>query len=799
MIRYQDLYSWDNGLVEQGETGVLEHTDGAVSVAFTWSGYSTELKSSEHVSSLFLQYYKTLNQLPKHDDILIENHFLRTYDNSVCQSYVRYGTQHMTRYQEFGGAMRDAIASHISDMAMTNRIVTVVTMKQFLSPIAKLRAKATHQRIRKNAVRLHRIASDFAANLPGSRLLTYAELEQQIWAHYHRDLDRSSRLPGVNQRFRLSHRIASKPTWDDGFVRLGDTYTKVVLIVDYADAGINWFYELARQCGCEIHITQVLRPTDSGGVLAHSSTQTRKSLESASAIGGESERGKVDDHNDFRRYVADNDLAIFHNCFVIKMHHVDKELLTDLYRDFKNGLDPNMVVSDGEESIAMAFWRSSQIAQGHTMSYMRPDHTWQVAHMAPIICFDDGNRETPQMLRITSDATAVTFGFPRDGTNHTVTGAKTGGGKGVNTVAQISELFPLGFNFYISEVGASYKWVVEAFGGSYYHLDPNTTVVSPFPDYALADPKKEGYPLPADIVSPTIGALLPLLAHRNQPEMHVHITSVAEQIMQAHYALTENPATKAPTLADYYRFANDCKGEFAGVQNKAAQTIVENLESFLSSTAGSNFDRADTLNFDAGIVGVDFKPLMANEELAKFMLVFIALRYKQLAFANDTPTRIILDEQHEFNRIDAELIKTLAMQLTRMGRKEAGAYQGISQEILDMGLEPGILNQITHRELMYTQSGHAEIADVLKLNNTGLSRWRGYVDPESAGQSMNYRQCIRMVGDTTYDLQLRFPQILLDLAHSSPAALRMKEAIGKTTKDPFKRLQLFREAMNSRA
>jgi len=792
---YEDQYTWGTGFaIPDTKFEAMEHTDGSLSIAFVWDGYATELTETGKMESAFNNYAKALQAI-SNTKVTFENHFLREFDSQVCSEYLEYGQAKTIRHHEISSFIRQEMADTIGAMAMENTLLTVVTLSHRISPLAGIMPKRSHKKIRQNAKPLLDAAHEFSTHLPNARFLSYSEFEAFIWLLYHRDNGRQNRVPAPNPRFNLKNRVARKPEWKNGALKLGDTYTKVALVLDYPDASPNWFYKIANRYGCEIHITQIFGRTDTGAEMVKSSSQTKKAVESASEIGGENEAGKIQDHSDFRRFVSDNNLGIFNNCYIIKLHHVDYEVLDDIYRQFKNHIGENAVLSDDNPDVAYLYWRVSQPGQGYKSAFLRPDHTLQIANMAPIIRFKEGDTRFRDCLRITSDAKAVTFGYPPDGTNHQITAAKTGSGKGVENVAKIFEMYPLGTNFYITEVGASYKWAVEAFGGDYYHLDPNSTVISPFPDFKLAD-KSRTNPLDSDIVSPTIGSLLPLIGAGFEGTNH--ISSVGEQIMQAMYSIMDAEEGKSsPTLADFYHVADQAKSEFSGAQSRAAITICENLDSFLSSSAGSNFEKADSINFDAGIVGVDFKRLMDSEELAKFLLVFITLRFKQLAFANSNPVRIVLDELHEFERIDRELIKTLIKQITRMGRKEAGAYHGISQEIMDNAMEPGILNQVTNREFMYMQSGHTEASELYRINDGALNRWKNYTDPEAAGSHMDYRQCLRMVGDDTFDLHLRFPQSLLDLAHSSPRALAIKAEIGKQTTDLFERLQLFRQAMEA--
>lgn len=794
MRYYNDLYTWVGCLPLDGEPNtVMEHSDGTVSLVLYWDGLSTELKTDSAIANLYQGYYQSLADLGQEHRLHVENHWLRLFSDEIAHEYWEYGKRNTVRSQEFGGFIRQAMAEHLGTRGMTNTVAMVLSLPARLPFLAGIRPATARSKLRKNGHHLLKLARDIATGLPGGRLARYDEYERFIWQCYHRDLDRDDQLPPPNGRFKLSHRVASKPEFQDETLKLGDTYSKVALLIDYPDANLDWFYQLAIWWGIELHVTQILKPLDAGVEQQRSASQSERAVESANVIGGEDVAGKLNDHNDFRRFISDNNLALFGNCYIIKMHHTDPAFLEDRYREFRKALRPDAVIHDSQEELIRLYWRVSQPGQGYGSRFLRPDHTWQVAHMAPVIRFSRGDKENPQMLRLTSEAQLVTFAYPRRGTNHALTAAKTGSGKGVQQTVQIGELYPLGVNFYIGEVGPTYKWVVEGFGGTYFHLDPNKTVVSPFPDFAMAH-EGEGNPLDADIVAPTIGALMPLLASAKEKDIEHHIQSVGEQLLQVVYRFTEpGQGIKAPSLATFFNVAEEYKDEFTGVHKKACQTIINNLHSFLSTTAGSRFTGTDTLDFNSGIVGVDFKPLLGNESLAKFMLVFVALRFKQLAFSNSNPCRIVLDELHEFQRIDPVLIATLVKQLTRMGRKEAGFFHGISQEPLDIAVEDGVLKQITHRELLYLQDGHDEIAQAMKVNPSVLRRWKAYPDPEAVNRTLNYRQGIKMVGEDAFDLHLTFPQILLALADSSPDGLELKEKIGQRTRDPLERLRLFME------
>lgn len=789
---YQSRYSWNYFKRVHG-VDVLAHTDNSVSIAFRWDGFHTALQANARVQEIFENLRGILHGLPHDQDVVIENHFSREYSDDVSQAYWDYGEKHIVRHHDFAKAVRSEMANLISSIAMKTRVLCVVTLEQRLTPLDTMFPKRALKKSTRSSEQLIRIVKEHMTRLPGAKLLDNIEFEEEIWRIYHRERALSGKIPKPNPRFKLCDRIATKPSFEHGCIKIGNTYSKVILLVDYPDAEPNWFYNIAQFSGIDFHVTQILKPMDVSRIVRASASQSERAQESAAAIGGESVREKMGDHDSYRSIIANRKLKAYNNAYIITLHHPDPEVIEDCARSIVDLLGESTVIAPYTEEVSFAMWRASQLAQGHRTPFLRDDHTLQAANMAPVITFDEGDKVNRHMLRVTSDAQAITLSYPAGGSNHTITAAKTKSGKGIETGAQMCELYPLGVNFYGAEIGSSYKWVVEAFDGDYFHLDSNT-VISPFPDYSLADTTNEKAPIDADIVNPTIGSLLPLLA-RGAKDLEHHIEPIAQTMMSWMYLQPPQAGKKAPTLKTFFDMADTAVGHFSGVQRKAAQAIKENLDSFLIGSSGQNFENADSLDFSKGIVFVDFKNLMGNEALSKFLFVFITLRFKQLAFADSNPVRIILDELHEFVRIDPVLTMTLIKQITRMGRKEAGFFHGISQEVLDMDLELGILNQISHRNFMFLQDGHQETAKKFNMNDRVLRRWQSYKDPEAPGFDLQHRECMRMHAESSFDLHLKFPQPILDLAHSSPDALKIKNEIGKITKDPFERLRLFRERM----
>lgn len=788
---YQTRYTWSHFKNVDGEA-LLQHRDGCVSVAFTWSGIDTTMKETPVIQDLFNEIYGAMGSLPENVGLFIENHFFRKHNGELAEKYLQYGEDNIVRDKEFAMMIREEQAKLIYGMSVENELITVLTFKTLIKPIDKMFPKRALDKRKKDGVKLVDIARRFMSHLSDAKFLSAHEIEQAIWYSYYRDKENNDEACVPNPRFELAQRIATMPVYDNGLLRVGQTYTKVLLLVDYPDSDVNWFLRLAKYASAELHVTQIIEPFPLDRSIQKSTSTTKSTLEGATAIGGELMAGKVKDLTQYRAFVSENDLKVFKNAYIIKMHGDDPKELKENAHELTKLLGAGTVVSGENENIEMAMWRFSQIAQGHKSSFMREDHTLQVGNMAPVIKFSRGDEKNLQMLRITDESQPICLSYPKDGINHAITIAKTGSGKGVDTVTAFAELYPLGYNIFGVEIGASYKWLVEAFGGDYFHLD-SETVVSPFPAYALANRDNKDQPLHGDIANPLVEILMPLL-EQGHKDIYNHIEAVAGKITMDMYRADPVEGRIGPTLANFYEMAEKRKGDFEGSQDKALRAILENVDSFLSH-AGKNFANADSINFEKGICFADFNAIKSQTTLAKMLLSFILTRYDQIGFATKTPTIIPFDEMHEFSAMDKALVGRSIRVLSRMGRKEATYFHGITQEMHDIEVDAGVLNQIDNKNFLYMESGHEDIASQFKLNDVALGTWKGFLNPKPMSGDIGFRQNLRMSGGNQYNLYLKSPKMLLNLADTSPLGLELKEKIGAQTKDPIKRIQLLSEAM----
>ena len=807
MASYQDLFTWALVLPDD-EIGVIENHDGSCFAAFTWEGVPSDVCGNQAALNIKYQnYYQFLNEITKYD-VVIENHFFRTADSSLAKKYIEYGEKNIKRSKELGLFFRKKLADHLSKFGRANQILTVVSI-----PAAKtglFKNKKQRNKIYSQKDQLKTIINELVSFLPKVSILDKNELLESIIGCANKDRYKSKSF-SLRDDLYINHQIIKKPKWDEelGLLCQENYFTRVLFLVDYPEAEIEWFSILSTIGGIDVEVCQIIKPLDTNAETMKSARQGQKAGEAGNAIGGEEVAGKIIDGNHFRQFVSNNNLSMFGQCYVIKLHHTDKKVLKEKCKILEQKLTRQGVTYCAHrEEIARLYHRVSMMGQGYKTPFLRPDHSLLVGNMAPIVKYNEGDTDTPQMLRLTSQSTIIADSFQENGVHHRVTAAKTGSGKTVYHAAEICELFPLGFNFYITEVGRGFEWIVEMFGGDYFVLDAEKTVVSPFPCYDLdfkneADEGEEHTPVPAHIIGATIEAIMPILmgtSDFSKRDDFAHFQSSAEEIFQACYLPNFKGDFDAPTLETYLNVGVKVLPHFTSEpKKKAARIMLDNLDSFLSRAEGKIFKKADSIDFSKPIIGIDFSVLLESEnnDLAKYMLTFIGMRFRQLAFANENMCFNIFDEYHEFQAIDPILMEKLSRQMTRRGRKKAAYFNPISQAVGDMfsGAEgEGDINQYTHKNLMYYGTEHGDIAEIFKLSDNANAIWKGYRDPLEGG--FNYRQCLRVKGDKHYDLHLTYPQVFGDLTDSNPRAVSIKEEINLITSDPFERLALFREKID---
>lgn len=783
---YPGLYTWSHLIGDE----VVAHQDGAVSVLIDWDGIDAELLTDLERRQAWSSVVTALGVIPQ--GYCAEFHLWREWDDSLAQAYLAK-QEAIVRGGELSRALREAHAAHLAQYGMRNEVAVVLTRV----PPSPLPWGATRALVRqaRDAQDLLERARLLASKLPGGRVAGADRYLGRIQQSY--DRARFARGHGVRvePQFLLAEQLVPvAPEEREGGVTLGDQTSKVLLVFLYPDAEPGWFVGLAA-LGLPMHVVQVVLPVDTKAAMRASERSSDLAEGTLGRRGQDTQWQTVKDLAGFRQFVAEQNLSIFQNVFVVHLHGEPTQLRrsTEIVTDW---IERQGGQVRDQAYVQLPYWRAAQPGQGYRAPMFRPDHTWQIAAMCPAQVYRLGD-PNPESLRLGESGQLIGFSLLNQPVAHSFTVAITGGGKGVDKVATIAETYPLGIDWYLAEIGGSYRWVVEGFGGTYTKIDPGETVVNPLPPYAVAvnDPARpDTYPLNPVLAGGTVNALAFLLTD-GHTTLDIHQTAAAQGALQVLYA-DPAPERAVPTLVDYLQELERVDDIEQPEQREAARRMAANLASFLDTAEGRIFAREDNLLLSEGITGVDLKEVdRASPKLLKFYLVFLALRFNHLAFARRNPARVLLDELHKFVAIAPEVIGRLISELARMGRKDGAAIDLVTQGIAEIDvIETEVINSMPLRSLLYRGDEWEAIAKRINMPPGPLAVWTKFPYP----LTLDWRPALRSVGPEYYHLHLTFPSLLLDLAATSPEDLDLKEAIGKTVTDPLDRLRVFRARKEGR-
>lgn len=788
LAQYADRYTWSHPLSGPGVDGVIAHQDGAVSCAIHWRGVDAEMLSETERRERWADLHTVLGSIGT--EHVAEFHLWREEDDSVAHAYLDQ-SRRIVRGGALAHAAREAMAEHLAPYGMSNRAAVVLTR---LRPKGfSFGAKRALVNQAESALALMTRARELCAKLPGAELAARDDYLAMIVQSYDRRAFKAGAAWRYDPQFLLSEQLLREaPELVSGrYLRIGPSHSRVLLVHLYPDAAPGWFVGLAA-LGIPMHVVQIVHPVNTRQSLKASERASDFAEGSMGRRGRDSAAQSVKDMHEFRQFVTANGLAIFKNAYIIHLHGTPAEL------DEQSGVIGDWIDTNGgqvrdADYVQLPYWRAGMPGQGYRVPRWRPDHTWQVANMLPAQVFARGDAN-PESLRLGQSGQLVGLGLTTQSIPHSFTVAMTGAGKGVEKVATIAETFPLGIDWYIAEIGGSYRWVVEGFGGTYSKVDPTETVVNPLPPYSATDPHGR-FPLDAMVAGGTVNALAFLLTD-GKTELPVHHAAAAQSALQVLYAVPKADKL-APSLPDFLaELENAARDLDSTPQKLAAKDMAANLASFLETTEGRIFARDDNLVLSEGITGVDLKEVdRASPKLLKFYLVFLALRFNHLAFARRNPSRVLLDEMHKFVAIAPDVVGKLISELARMGRKDAAAIDLVTQGIAEIdAIEAEVLNSMPIRTLLYRPDGWDDIARRIGMPAAPLEVWKGFPYPER----LPWRPALRSIGPDYYNLHLTFPPLLLDLAATAPADLDLKDEVGALTTDPIERLRLFREHREAR-
>jgi len=782
LSKYEQNYSWSHPIGDH----CIAHHDGAVSCIISWNGVDAELMSDDERQRVWINFYRLLGSLS--EEYCIENHFWREKDNVLAQKYLDKNNE-IIRCKDFAVHIREEHAKHLSMYSRKNEVAIVLTKLPVKKRFFAAKSQLAHQSREKEV--LLKEANKLIKQLPGGSLMGVQFYLDKIKQSVRRTAYNKNKTATHNENMLLSEQaFMEAPKLTNNKILNEGTHSKVLLLYLYPDAYPAWFTMLGA-ITADIHISHIVFPTNTRGMMKKAEKETDFAAGIASKRGRDYSDKNIKDLASYRNIIAENNLDIFRNAFIIHISgdEIEVDNSTDLMIEW---LEKNGAEIKSSDYIQLPFYRVAMPGQGYRSPFLRPDHTWQVADMMPVQVFDEGD-QNPESLRLGEGSQLVGFNLTNQTIAHSFTVAMTGAGKGVEKGASIIETYPFGIDWYIAEVGQSYRWTVEALGGTYTTIDPDKNVVNPFPSFDVAfqhqdeQDIKDALPLSSKIVGGTIGSLAFLLTGGKPDFENPHQRASAQMVLQMLYASAENESREAPTMMDYFTEISEADYFENNEQKEAADFMAANLQSFLSTSEGKLFTKQNNLTLSDGITGVDLKDVLnASEELLKFYLVFISLRMSQLAYYRPNKARILLDEMHVFVKISPEVIGSLISGISRMGRKDHSFIDLVTQGIKEIDcIEDEVMNSMPLRTLLYRSDGHDEIASRISMNKGALDVWKNMPYPEG----LSYRPGLRSVGEKYSNLHLTFSESVMALTDTSD--LKLKERIAAETKDPIERIHKF--------
>ncbi len=761
--RYCDVYTWSHGLSES----VVAHGDGAASLAILWNGLDGEFEDRAGRSREWAAIERVLDRLP--EQYWLEFHLWRERRADAARDYLAHYEQ-ATRKSPFAATMRQAIAEHLAPHFLVNVVALIVGRLPRME--AGVRRALNGQARR--AKELEALAAELASLLPGGRIATVHEYAGLVQRSY----DKGPALAAFDPWLSLAEQLVVVPPRPQR--RALDVDGRVVrmhYLHLYPEVDSAWILPSVSG-SISLHVSQVVMPATTERALRASERADRLAQGGLANKGRERQLAALKEMQHFRQEVADHDWRVHRNAYMVcaEIENVPAAALTQLIE----GLQGRGGRVRDDDFVQLPFFRVSQPGQGYRAPIWRPDHAALIAAMAPTQVFRAGSPH-PESLRLGLASQPLHFDYSHQVVAHGFTVAMTGAGKGVDKVATMIETYPFGVDWYVLEIGSTYRWAVEALGGRYTRIDPGTCAVNPLPRRA---PGAAG--LDPLLASGTLNILAFILTDgRTLLDFHEQAAGAA--------ALTRLYGTDAPTdpgLADFLVSLEELT-DVSPEQRQAAHVMAANLHSFLETPEGRIFAGPDNVHLSPGISGVDLRDVdRASPKLLTFYLVFLCLRFLNLAFANRNQARVLLDEIHRFVAHAPGVLSRLVSEIARMGRKEAAAVDIVTQGLAEIDLmEKEIVNSMPLRSLLYRNDGWEEIAARIGMPERALQLWRRLPFP----LNLPWRPAIRSVGPEYYGLRLTFPRMVLALADTTPEGLARKERLGAESSDPLARLARYLE------
>ena len=749
------------------------HTDGAISAIAELNGYDIYMATPDAANGYLNGLRALIDTAPT--QVALEFHVRRRRDQANVQRFMQ---QPLKRQAKLLGALRRTYIEHLAGYFYHNQVFLVIQwhddstarkLQNLLLPDGPQRALRV---AKANCQKLDDYCRRLSGSLKDMRLLPVEEAFKFLYAasHYYP----CEQLP--DQSYLLKEVLMPSGEERNGLYCMNGVHIKPFLMYFYPEPDLRILTDMMASLPIELDLAFYLRRRDYGAFLRKSGGDEVRQERQITATDVEAVK-RLEDIAAWRRYVVDNGLQIFNNCFYLKLYGSPETL-----EEHTVGLSEKLsalgaiVESERLTEHAILYCLPTHMYLGR---FMRQDHTEMVLSLLPAIRFNQGSGHEEALVATNFTFTGLNYANKSGGEfYHSLTIAKTGSGKGVMNCARILQLYGLGYDFYTIEIGSTYEFLFRLLGGDYVAIDPDKSVINPFPLCS-----EVGKQLSSALVAPTVRSLARILTD-GKSMLSVHQIAVCEMAIKRIYTaqfIKKHNIAKAPTLAHFYLGLGELASKSLNDEQKRARDgLLVNVGSFLDTIIGERFKEEDNLSLNAPLFGADFKKLKDEPQLLITYLTFLSLRYGQKALFRRAPTFIVIDELHEFIRVDKETIRTLCAQIARMGRKESGYISLITQEVDDIAaLDPALINQMFITNLLYTESRHEQARKHFPaLNDRAYAIWRSYQQAYE-----DHRAAMLGFGGRWQDVFLTYPRAILALADTRSEMLTLKEQLMQKHQD----------------
>ena len=482
---YVDGFTWKSNL----NGYVIAHAGGVVSVAFTWGGTRDSFFSTAEHERELNRRIAFLRSLPVDRGLVVENHLIRQKDDRLVDAYLEEGRK-MDLEQPappIVADIRSQVAETYRPMSRSNQVMTVLSLGpepgkkgilnqswSFVRNTATGRYRQQDRLARELLEEIDKLKSDF----PGLKLLTKDQYAEQI-----QRLQQPNESPHViDWRFNLAEQLTTnKPEWDGKCIKVRDTYFASFLVQAYPNMGLGWVHGFVG-APVDCHVCQIISPKAVGKALdANKSQANFEEATLSSKRGTDLAISKLSDAKRYRQYVADNQLPVADNAYIVTFSAKNREALLHYGNTFKRTViaDKDGMVRDSE-LIQVEMMRVRLPGMGRSSYFFREDHGQTVGAMMPFTTFDQGV-DNPESLRIGSSGQLIGSAPSTIKSPNSLVVAEMGGGKDTNEGLLFIETFRrIRYDFF--ELGNSYQGVVEAVGGHYCRA--REQAINPLPAYS---------------------------------------------------------------------------------------------------------------------------------------------------------------------------------------------------------------------------------------------------------------------------------------------------------------------------